>query len=307
MSDTKLNVSMAGNSRKNASKNGKFGRRASKTIVFLICLIYAFILLFPFYVIFVTSITPLVEYGSSSTFVWFPENASFSSFYDILFRDPMILTTGMSSIVLGFINTIWSSVLPCVVGLFVSGLAAFAYSKLQFKGKEKLFVLEITTMMIPTATMTIPSYVFYNAIGWGQGFLPLVIPGLFGSAGCIFFLRSYMASIPTETVEAAKIDGLGPFGIYCRVIAPLTKPAYIAQFIFGFVASYNNYTGPLLYLYGDPKKYTLQLALGNIQNMFSNPNQQCAAALIAILPLLIVYITFQRFFIEGIAVGGGKE
>lgn len=305
MIDTKLNVSLSGG--KATSKKSKKGHRLGRAIVFLVCLIYAAVLLFPFYVIFITSLTPLVEYGSSSTFVWFPENISFSSFSDILFKDPMILTMGMSSIVVGFLNTVWSSALPCVVGLFVSGLAAFAYSKLQFRGKERLFVLEITTMMIPTATMTIPSYVFYNALGWGQSFLPLIIPGLFGSAGTIFFMRSYMASIPTETVEAAKIDGLGPFGTYCRVVAPLAKPAYIAQFIFGFVASYNNYTGPLLYLYGDPKKYTLQLALGNIQNMFGNPNQQCAAALIAILPLLIVYIVFQRFFIEGIAVGGGKE
>ena len=281
--------------------------RVSKTVIFVVCVFYAILLLAPFYVIFVTSITPLVEYGSSSTFVWFPKNVSFGAYYDILFGDPMILTTGMSSIVTGFVNTLWTSVIPCVCGLFTSGLAAFAYAKLKFKGKEKLFMLEITTMMIPTATMTIPSYVYYNAIGWGQGFLPLIIPGLFGSAGSIFFLRSYMTSIPTETVEAAKIDGLGPMGIYCKVIIPLAIPAYIAQFIFGFVAGYNNYTGPLLYLYSNPRWYTLQLALGNMQNMFGNPNQQCAAALIAILPLLIVYTVFQRFFIEGIAVGGGKE
>ncbi len=279
----------------------------SKLIVFAVCLIYAILLLVPFYVIFVTSITPLVEYGSTATFVWFPETVTFGAYHDILFEDPMIFTTGMSSILTGFVNTMWVATLPCIVGLFTSGLAAFAYAKLQFKGKERLFMLEIATMMIPTATMTIPSYVFYNAIGWGQGFLPLVIPGLFGGAGTIFFLRSYMTSIPTDTIEAAKIDGLGPLGIYCKVVIPLSVPAYIAQFIFGFVGGYNNYTGPLLYLYSNPRWYTLQLALGNMQDMFGNPNQQCAAALIAILPLLVVYIVFQRFFIEGIAIGGGKE
>lgn len=285
----------------------KLNKCISNIIVFAICLIYAILLLVPFYVIFATSLTPLVEYGSSTTFVWFPETVTFEAYGDILFEDPMILTTGMSSIVTGFLNTLWVAIIPCVFGLFMSGLAAFAYAKLNFKGKEKLFMLEVTTMMIPTATMTIPSYVFYNAIGWGQGFLPLIIPGLFGGATTIFFLRSYMASIPTETIEAAKIDGLGPMGIYCKIMIPLCVPAYIAQFIFGFVGCYNNYTGPLLYLYSNPRWYTLQLALSNMQTMFGNPNQQCAAALIAILPLLIVYIVFQRFFIEGITVGGGKE
>lgn len=307
MKEKKLIARVARREEKSENMRRKLNTAVSRIAVFAVCLIYAIILLLPFYVIFVTSITPLVEYGSTTTFVWFPENVSFTSYYDILFNDPMIYTTGMSSIVTGFLNTMWVATIPCIVGLFTSGLAAFAYAKLNFKGKETLFMIMLATMMIPSATLTIPSYVYFNALGWGQGFWALVIPGCFGGAGTIFFLRSYMTSIPTDTVEAAKIDGLGPMGIYCKVMIPLAFPAFVAQFIFGFVGGYNNYAGPLLYLYSNPRWYTLQLALGNMKDIFANPNQQCAAALIAILPLLIVYIAFQRFFIEGITVGGGKE
>jgi multiple sugar transport system permease protein len=158
------------------------------------------------------------------------------------------------------------------------------------------------------ATMTIPSFIFYESIGWTNSFLPIVVPGLFGGATTIFFLKSYITSIPDEIIEAAKIDGLGPLSTYIRIIIPLSIPAYVAQFIFGFVGGYNNYQKPLLYLSGNEKLYTLQLSLNILQGYFSRfSNQLCAIAVIGLIPLLIVYIIFQRFFIEGIAVGGGKE
>lgn len=279
----------------------------SRIVLFAICLLYALFLLLPFYVIFVTSITPTLEYGTSSEFIWFPEEATFEAYQTIFLDDPMYLTNGQSSIVVGFLNTLWLTLTTTIVGLFVSGLAAFAYAKLKFRWKNVLFMFMLVTTMIPSAVMTIPSYVFYNAIGWGQGFAALLIPSLFGGAITVFFLRSYMTSIPTETIEAAKIDGLGPFGIYCRIIIPLSIPAFVAQFIFGFVGGYNNYAGPLIYLSNNPEWYTLQLSLYKIQDVFKEPAQLCASALIALLPLVIVYIIFQKFFIEGIAVGGGKE
>lgn len=282
-------------------------KKMAKLVVLLVCIIYSVFIFIPFYAILVTSITPLVEYGNSDTFVWFPKEITLGAYKDILFNDPMIYTTGMSSIVVGFLNTLWMVTIPCVISIFVSGLSAYAYSKIDFKGKNGLFMLQLATMMIPSATLTIPSYVFYNAIGWGQGFLPLFIPQMFGGTVTIFFLRSYMTSIPNEIIEAAKMDGLSTFGIFWKIMVPLCVPAFIAQFIFGFVGGYNNYAGPLLYLYSNPNTYTLQLSLSNIQNMFANPNQQCAAAIIAIIPLLIVYVIFKKFFIEGIAVGGGKE
>lgn len=282
-------------------------RKRSKTAIFLICLFYGIIVLLPFYVIVVMSITPLIEFGESATFIWFPENPTISSYIELFTDDPMVLMTGVSSILMGFGNSLWIALLTCTINVFMSGLAAYAYAKLHFRGKEIFFMIEIGSMMLPRTTMLIPSFVYFNAIGWGQGFLPLIIPMLFGGGGAVFFMRSYMHAISNEILDAAKIDGLGFLNTYVKIIIPLSFPAFIAQFIFLFVGSYNNYQGPLLYLYSNPKWYTLQLALSNIQTIFKDPNQQCAAAIIALVPLITLYIAFQRLFIEGIAVGGGKE
>lgn len=286
----------------------KLNSLVSKIIIFSILLFYALLLLLPFYTILITSVTSNIEKMSQMSFIWFPEEITFDAYKNVLLQDPVYLSDGISSILIGFANTLWTTLLTCIVGLFMSGLAAFAYAKLNFKGRNTLFLLQLITIMIPMATMTIPSYIFFESIGWSNSFLPIVVPGLFGGATTIFFLKSYMTSIPNEIVEAAKIDGLGPFGTYVRIIIPLSIPAYVAQFIFGFVGGYNNYQKPLLYLSGNEKLYTLQLSLNILQGYFSRfSNQLCAIAVIGLIPLLIVYIIFQRFFIEGIAVGGGKE
>lgn len=289
-------------------KRRNLNKAVSKIIIFAILLFYALLVLLPFYTIVITSVTSNMEKMSQMSFIWFPEEISFDAYTNVLEQDPVYLSDGISSIAIGFFNTIWSTVLTCVVGLFMSGLAAFAYAKLKFKGRDTLFLLQLVTIMIPMATMTIPSFIFYESIGWTNSFLPIVVPGLFGGATTIFFLKSYITSIPNEIIEAAKIDGLGPLSTYIRIIIPLSIPAYVAQFIFGFVGGYNNYQKPLLYLSGNEKLYTLQLSLNILQGYFSRfSNQLCAIAVIGLIPLLIVYIIFQRFFIEGIAVGGGKE
>ena len=289
-------------------KRRKLNNAVSKIIIFAILLFYALLLLLPFYTIIVTSVTSNIEKMSQMSFIWFPKEITFDAYKNVLEQDPVYLTDGVSSIAVGFFNTLWTTILTCVVGLFMSGLAAFAYAKLKFKGSNFLFLMQLVTIMIPMATMTIPSFIFYESIGWTDSFLPIVVPGLFGGATTIFFLKSYMTSIPDEIIEAAKIDGLGPLSTYVRIIIPLSIPAYVAQFIFGFVGGYNNYQKPLLYLSGNEKLYTLQLSLNILQGYFSRfSNQLCAIAVIGLIPLLIVYIIFQRFFIEGIAVGGGKE
>jgi multiple sugar transport system permease protein len=286
----------------------KLNKTVSKVIIFAILLFYAILLLLPFYTIIITSVTSNIEKMSQMSFIWFPEEITFDAYKNVLEQDPVYLSDGISSIAIGFFNTLWTTILTCVVGLFMSGLAAFAYAKLKFKGRDTLFLLQLVTIMIPMATMTIPSFIFYESIGWTNTFLPIVVPGLFGGATTIFFLKSYIMSIPDEIIEAAKIDGLGPVSTYVRIIIPLSIPAYVAQFIFGFVGGYNNYQKPLLYLSGNEKLYTLQLSLNILQGYFSRfSNQLCAIAVIGLIPLLIVYIIFQRFFIEGIAVGGGKE
>lgn len=299
---------IASREEKSARVKRKTTKLIFKIIIFAVCLFYTFLLLTPFYTIFVQSFTSYSEAMSTLSFVWWPENFTFENYIDVTQGDFIAQLTGMPAILTGFLNTLWLSLVTVITGLFVSGLAAFAYAKLKFKGKEVLFMCMLVTIMIPTGTLGVPSYLFYVALGWVPGYLPLIVPSLFGGAMTIFFLRSYMMSIPTEVVEAAKIDGLGPLSTYMRIMIIETMPAFIAQFIFGFVGSYNNYMGPLLYL--DPNDYggyTLQYVLGFMKSSFGEPGQQCALALLSMIPLIILYLIFQRFFIEGIAVGGGKE
>ena len=194
-----------------------------------------------------------------------------------------------------------------IAGLFMSGLAAFAYSKMRFRLKKLLYAVLLSSMMLPTVVMTIPSYIMYDTIGWSGTPLPLIIPGLFGNVATIFFLRQFFSGIPGDIVDAAKIDGLGYFSIYARIVLPLAKPAFLAQGVFLIVSGYNNYLGPLLYL-TDPKLATIQLIVNQFSSSYlNNYPVQCAVALVALTPLIVIYAFLQKFFIEGIAATGLKE
>ena len=289
-------------------KKNKLEGRSPIAVVLFYIIMAAFMLfaIVPFYVIVATSLTSYQELTSTMSFVWWPKNGlDFSSYYTVLFDD-MFASTSVPTLILGFLNTMWISLVTVTAQLFFSGLAAFAYSKLRFRWKERVFLLELATMMIPTACMGITSFMFYRWLGWTDSYLPVVIPGMFGSASTIFFLRSFFDGIPTSLIEAAKIDGLGTFGCYLRIIMPLAKPAFMAQLIFAFVSAYNAYGGPLLYLTKDTQ-VTLQLALTQISNSYGGfTNIRCAAAVVGLVPMIIVFLACQKYFIEGITSGSVK-
>lgn len=273
---------------------------------YLVMTVFMLFALIPFYVIIATSLTSYQELTSTMSFVWWPKNGiDLSSYYTILFDD-MFASTNVPTLILGFINTMWIALVTVTAQLFFSGLAAFAYSKLRFRWKNKVFLMELATMMIPTACMGITSFMFYRWLGWTDSYLPVVIPGMFGSATTIFFLRGFFDGIPTSLIEAAKIDGLGTFGCYLKIIMPLAKPAFMAQLIFAFVSAYNAYGGPLLYLTQDTQ-VTLQLALTQISNSYGSfTNIRCAAAVVGLVPMIVVFLACQKYFIEGIAAGSVK-
>ena len=286
------------------------GFKVSTVVIVAVLLIYALIVLIPFYMVTVTSFVGEAELQSTSGFIWWPKMGFTIEAYRIMFSEDIYVQNGLLSIpslFVGFFNTLWTTLLVSVCSLFFSGLAAYSYSKVNFVGKKKFFMVELATMMIPMSCMTVPSYVVYDALGWTYTFLPIIIPGLLGNASMIFFLRSYFDQISKEFVEAAKIDGMGHLGIYVYVMLPIAMPAFVAQFIFAFVSGYNNFAGPLLYLYGgDPATYTLQIMLSDIGGLYSNAAVVCANTVIALLPMIVLYIFLQKFFIEGITVGGVK-
>ena len=283
-----------------------------KILVILALLLYAVFLFFPIITVLITSFTSSEELASTTDFVWWPENFTFDAYKAIFEYDTYSDLTGMPGLVLGFFNTMWLTLIPLVIGLVVSGFSAYAFSKMDFPFKEQLFRFSVIIRSIPLGAFSVISYVFFSAIGWtgDKGFLPLLIPGMFGGLGTVFFLRLFFDGIPTSLIEAATLDGAGFFYCFTKIMFPLAKPAFIAQFIFGFVGSYNSYLAPQLYLQDQPQFVTLQLYLSQIRELFpglGNENIHMAAAILGMLPLVIIYCCLQKYFIEGVAEGGVKE
>ena len=212
------------------------------------------------------------------------------------------------SIQLGIRNSVIISFSTIIVGTFVSSLAAFSYAKLRFPGKDKLFLAELATMMIPFAVIMIQQFIMYARIGWLNTWLPLMIPGMLGNVSMIFFLKQYMGGIPTSLVESARIDGAGYFRIYWQIIMPNAKPAVAAQAILWFMGAWNDFFAPSIYL-NEPTKQTLQVMISQLNAMYAIQTDYpllLTASLIALLPVLIVFMVFQKQIIASVAMTGLK-
>ena len=283
-----------------------------RILIIVALTLYTVFLFFPLITIFITSLMPSEELASGTDFVWWSDKMSLDAYKAIFAYDSYTDLVGVPGLILGLFNTLWMTLIPLVIGLVVSGFSAYAFSKMDFPFKEPLFKFSVIIRSVPLGAFAVISYVFYSAIGWTgeNGILPLIIPGMLGGLGTVFFLRLFFDGIPNSLIEAATLDGAGFFQCFTKIMLPLAKPAFIAQFIFGFVGGYNNYMGPLLYLQNEPKFVTLQLYLSQITSLFPNigsENIHSAAAILGMLPLIIIYCFLQKYFIEGVTAGGVKE
>ena len=288
---------------------------AERVIVYIVLALYALWIITPFAVIIVTSFTPDIDYAEASSYVWWPKRFSLEG-YRTLFLDDQFAaqTDGFPTIIRGFINMLWMTLISLISGLLQSLLVAYCYSKWDFPLKNVLFMITVALMFVPLGSFAFVGYLFYQNLGWTEGWkvvLPIMLPGMFASAGTVFFLRPYIDGIGKEIVEAAKIDGMGFFQIFFSIIIPLAKPALVAQFIFGFVGGYNNYTGALLYLQNEQTLWNLQISIQKLIEYAAGSDGdyafRCATTLMSMLPLIVVFLFCQRYFIEGISFGGGKE
>lgn len=283
--------------------NYKIKNITSKSLVYLGLVIYAIFILMPFAIVLITSFKTNAE-TTSLEFKFWPEEWTMEGY-----KDALTYTSGLSTfpvMIRGFVNTLLYVVPTTVLGLFASALAAFAFSKLRFKGSKSLFGLLLLTMLIPGSISLVPAYVIYDLIGWTDTPWPLVIPGMFGAAACVFFLKQYFTSIPTELIEAAKLDGLGFYGIFFRIFVPLSIPALFAQGLLGFIGGYNDYFGPYIYLHSE-ELYTLQIALRMFSGTYASKTATVmAGSIVAMIPTIIIYLLCQKYFVEGIATSGMK-
>jgi len=266
-----------------------------------IALIFATLLiLVPFYMLLITSVKKLAE-ANDAAFTWWPQMGfQFDSLKEVFYDD----TTGIT-IIGAFFNSLKYSLPTTIACVFVSSLSAFAFAKLYFPGKDKLFGFMLFTIMIPgCATMT-SSYLMFNALNMTGTPWAFILPGLFGSVTVMFFLKEFFSGIPDSMLEAARIDGAGKMGIFFRIVLPLGVPAIVAQCILDFITRYNDYISPLIYL-NWPEDYTLQLALSKFNSSSSVDNSKLAAAcIISVAPLLAIYLACSDMILKGIALTSG--
>ena len=192
-----------------------------------------------------------------------------------------------------------------------SALVAYGFARLKFKGRDALFVLVLSTMMLPAQVTLIPRYILFQKLGWIDSMRPLIVPAWFGSAFDIFLLRQFFMTIPRELDEAAILDGCDYFGILWRIIMPLAKPALVTVVAFSIVATWNDFMGPLIFL-NSTEKVTVAVGLSLLSQMagdsgFTDMGLVMAASVASLAPMIALFLIAQRYFVTGIAMTGLKE
>jgi multiple sugar transport system permease protein len=230
---------------------------------------------------------------------WIPDTINWIKYSEIWEKGPLLD---------GIKNSLIVALSVTIVGTFTSSLAAFSFAKLKFPHKNKIFLLLLAAIMIPYPAVMIPQFMFFSKIEWVDTLLPLIVPGLFGNIIMIFFIRQYLMSVPDEIIEAAKIDGSSYFRLYSSITFPLIKPAVAAQLILWFMGIWNDYLAPIIYL-NSPEKQTLQLVIANYNATYAIQTDYpliMAASVVALLPVLITFLVFQKQIIESVAISGVK-
>jgi multiple sugar transport system permease protein len=230
-----------------------------------------------------------------------PHDPQWHNYRDALGADKMDLDRSLP-------NTVVITVC-CVIGQVISSsLVGFGFARFKFRGRDALFVLMLSTMMLPAQVTMIPQFVLFRWLGWIDTFLPLIVPSLLAGPFFVFMFRQFFAQIPEELMEAARIDGAGPLRIYWQIMMPLCGPVVAIVAIYTFMGTWNDFMNPLIYL-NSPENRTLALALAsfNGQHGVNQPNQLMAASFFTMIPCLILFFAAQRYFVESIAMTGSKS
>ncbi len=227
---------------------------------------------------------------------WIPDEFHWEN-YSIIWEQIPLLTY--------FKNTAFLTVVITIIQLITSSFAAYAFAKMQFKGRDALFLMYVTTIAIPWQVYMVPQYIMMGKFGLTDSLFGMILMHSFTAFG-VFLIRQFYIGIPNELLEAARIDGLSEYGIWMRIMLPLSKPAIATLCITTFVTEWNDFMGPLIYLSTDSKK-TLQLGLRLFIGMYSADYQLVmAASVVSLIPVFILFVCLQRFFVEGIATSGLK-
>lgn len=268
-----------------------------ETVMEIVLIALSVVMLIPFFWLISTS---LKVRGTEFTFppVWIPRPAVWENYLTAFFSSGLPFPRFM-------LNTVIITGANMVGVLFSASLAGFGFARMRFPGRDMLFILVLSTLMLPEIVTQIPSYLLFRLLGWIDTFLPLIVPAfLGGGAFYIFLFRQFFMSIPYELDEAARIDGAGTLQIYLKVILPLSKPVLATVAIFTFLGNWNSFMGPLIYL-NSIENMTLAVGLRAFQGLRGTEwNLMMAAAAVMMAPVLVLFFAAQRYFIQGIVTTG---
>lgn len=230
---------------------------------------------------------------------WIPNPFDWDNFKEIWSAGNLITGIKNSSIIV---------VLVVTLSTFTSSLAAFSFAKLRFPGKNAIFLMLLSTMMVPGVVLIVPQFIVYTQLHWIDTLLPMIVPASLCNISNIFFQRQYMIALPTSYLDAAKIDGCSYFGAYWRIFLPLCKPAILTNAIMLFMATWNDYMTPLLFTHSEAKQ-TIQVAIAMMNSHYEQQTDIpliMAASLIALLPVVLLFTFCQKYFVDSIAITGVK-
>lgn len=229
-------------------------------------------------------------------FVFIPENPKWSNYHDIWTRIPLLKFVE---------NTVFLTIVVTFLQLLTSSFAAYSFAKLEFKHKTKLFFAYIATIAMPWQVYMVPQFIMMRKFGLNDKLLAIICLQAFSAFG-VFMMKQFYEDIPDELCEAARIDGMSEYMIYAKIMLPLSKPALSTLTIFTFVNTWNDYLGPLIYLKSESKK-TIQLGLKMFISQYSSDyGLIMAGSVLSLIPVLLVFLCLQKYFVEGVASTGLK-
>lgn len=227
---------------------------------------------------------------------WIPNKPRWQNYLDIWKKIPLGVFV---------MNTVKLTVIVTILQLLTSSFAAYAFAKLEFKHRNLLFLAYITTIAVPWQVYMVPQFIMMRSFGLNDSHLAIICLQAFSAFG-VFMMRQFYQSIPDELCEAARIDGMSEYKIYSKIMLPLSKPAMSTLLIFTFVGTWNDFLGPMIYLKTEAKK-TIQIGLRMFISQYSSEyGLIMAASVLSLIPVLIVFLALQKYFVEGIASTGIK-
>lgn len=229
---------------------------------------------------------------------WIPDPIEFSNYVEVFRQVPFFRFLA---------NTLLIAIPVLIANVFVSAMVGYAFARFRAPGKNVLFMLLLSTMMLPSQVTMIPLFIMFKEIGWVDTLLPMIVPVFFGgSALYVFLFRQYFATFTASLGEAARIDGAGYFKTFTHVYLPMSKPILITVGIFSFMGSWNDFMGPLIYL-NDMENYTLAIGLNMFKTQYiQNWNYTMAYNVMIVVPLIVLFFVAQKSFIQGIVITGTK-